>query len=140
MRLVNRSGYDTADLKAFMTKAFKAYRVDPRGIEVIVVSAPKRSRGCASVGATTCSGGRCRTSQGRRIVLATAPPSYNPTYASWLRRFSQLVRHECAHLRGLEHEDMAHDLLYSLGPTPPWARDAKIRYRGRAPNQMKGLG
>lgn len=141
MRFVNRSGYDTDDLRAFIEKAFKAYGVRSRDVEVIVVAAPKRSRGCAEVG--RCTGKTCVG--GRRMVLAIAPPSYDSSYDAFLRRFSNLIRHESAHLLGYEHEDMNYHLLYSYGPIPPWAREwtsenGRIRYRGRAPNQMETLG
>jgi hypothetical protein len=136
MRLVNRSGYDTGDLRAFFERAFRTYGVDGRDVTVTVVAAPKRSRGCAEVG--SCGSRACVP--GKRMAIAIAPPSYNRTYHAFLRRLAHLLRHECAHIRGLDHKDMAYDLLYSLGPVPNWARGARIRYRGRAPNQMGPLG
>jgi len=141
MRFTNRSGYDTADLRSFIDEALRTYGVRSRDVEVIVVAAPKRSRGCAEVG--RCFGDRCVG--GRRMVIAIAPPSYDTSYEAFLRRLSNLLRHECAHLRGYEHEDMDYHLLYSYGPITPWARrwsrgGRRIRYRGRAPNQMEGLG
>lgn len=124
-RLDNQSGYDTEDLRAFFARGLRAFRVrDFR--HIIVVAAPARSRGCADVGKT---GPRKRP--GRVIVIAIAPPS---RYS--LRRLARLFEHELAHTMGYEHEDMPHDLLWSLGPTPAWARSLRIRHRRRAPNQL----
>lgn len=74
------------------------------------------------------------------MVIAIAPPSYDSSERAFMRRLAHLLRHECAHRKGMDHEEMDHDLLYSLGRTPEWARGAKIRYRGRAPNQIRRLG
>lgn len=57
-----------------------------------------------------------------------------------LRRWSRLFMHEAAHIKGFEHSDMGENLLYSLGPVPSWAQGTRIRYRGRAPDQMRVLG
>lgn len=125
--LINRSGYDTEDLRRFVAKGLATVGIrEPK--RVLIVAAPQRSRGCAEIG---CLSGR----EGRTLVLAIAPPSH---YS--LRRLSRLFVHEAAHLLGLEHEDMSRNLLYSLGPVPRWAQGTRIRYHGRAPNQFDGLG
>ena len=90
---------------------------------IIVVSAPARSRGCAEVGR-----GR---SEGGAIVISMAPPSRFS-----LRRLARLFVHEVTHTKGKDHEQMEHEVLWSLGPIPSWAQGARIRYRGRAPDQM----
>lgn len=72
------------------------------------------------------------------MVLAVASPS-RTTPKEFIRRLARLIEHEAAHLRGVEHGRMPRELLYSLGPTPAWARGAKISYRSRAPDQMKAL-
>lgn len=77
---------------------------------VDVVPSPIRSRGCAEVG-------------GRRMVIAIASPSNFS-----LRRLARLFEHEAAHLKGLDHERMNERLLYSLGPTPGWAKGSEFRY------------
>lgn len=56
-----------------------------------------------------------------------------------LRRLARLFEHECAHIRGFEHEMMDRDLLLSLGPIPAWAEGATFRYGGRAPPQLPFL-
>lgn len=122
VKVTNRSGYDTEDLRAFFARGLRALGVK-RFRHVIVVAAPARSRGCADVGV-----GR---REGRVIVIAMAPPS-----RFTLKRLARLFEHEVAHTLGLEHEDMPYDLLWSLGDVPRWARGARIRYRGRAPNQL----
>lgn len=70
------------------------------------------------------------------MVLAIASPSYGSS-AGFLRRLARLFDHEAAHLRGVEHKDMDRDLLYSLGPTPAWARGARIRHRRRAQDRFR---
>lgn len=90
---------------------------------ILVVAAPARSRGCAEVGTVE--------REGRVIVIAMAPPSRFS-----LRRLARLFEHEVTHTRGQEHEAMSHDVLWSLGPVPRWARGARLRYRGRAPRQL----
>lgn len=124
MLLENRSGYDTRDLRRFFHRAFRALGFSLREVErleVLVTAAPARSRGCAVVG-------------GRRISISIASP-----HRFSMRRLCRLLMHEAAHLKGLDHPDMDEDLLYSLGPTPEWGRDVALRYRGRAPNQLRGL-
>lgn len=127
LRLENRSGYDTEDLRRFLLAGLRATVPKLRDVDAVVVSSPIRSRGCAEVG-------------GRRIVIAIAPPSRFS-----LRRLSRLLDHEAAHLTGKEHEDMARELLYSLGPIPDWAKrwyhaGGRLRYKGRAPAQVDRLG
>jgi hypothetical protein len=68
------------------------------------------------------------------MSLAIASPAHFT-----MRRFARLFEHEAAHLRGMQHEAMPHELLYSLGQVPEWARGVKIRYRGRAPDQLGAL-
>jgi hypothetical protein len=123
LRLENRSGYDTSDLRAFFRRAFEAIvpRSHPlrrRGVEVAVVASPIRSRGCAEVG-------------GKRMVIALASPSH---YS--LRRLARLVEHEAHHLLGKQHEDMTEQIRYSEGPVPSWAVGSRLRYRRRAPAQV----
>lgn len=93
---------------------------------VIVVAAPARSRGCAELG-----GRPGPRREGIAIVIAMAPPS-----RFRLRRLARLFEHEVGHTSGLAHEQMSEGMLWSLGPTPAWARDCEIRYRGRAPDQL----
>ncbi len=126
LRIDNQSGYDTADLRRFIRRGLAACGV--RGaIHVTVTAAPGRSRGCATVG-------------GRRMNLALASPSYSRgSFDSFLRRLGNLLQHEAAHLRGMEHHQMPPTLLMSHGPIPAWAKGAKIRYLGRAPDQMRHL-
>lgn len=112
LRLENRSRYATEDLRRFLLRGMRACRI--RHLDVIVVPSPIRSRGCADVG-------------GRRMVIAIAAPS-----RLTMRRLARLFEHEAAHIRGMEHEGMPRDLLYSLGDVPRWARNLKIRYRGSA--------
>lgn len=119
----NRSGYDTRDLREFFSRGLRALHVRTCR-KIIVVAAPARSRGCAEVGIK-------RGKHGVVIVIAIAPPSRFS-----VRRLSRLFEHEVAHTLGKDHEDMSHDLLWSLGATPRWARGLNIRYRCRAPNQL----
>jgi len=105
---------------------------------IIVVASPIRSRGCAEVGEVRVSNkglGAPRsghqTREGEAIVISIASPSHFS-----LRRLAKLFEHEVGHTHGLEHEEMQHDMLWSLGPTPRWAEGAVIRYRRRAPSQM----
>ncbi len=93
---------------------------------VIVVSAPARSRGCAEIGDP-----RARRREGVAIVIAISPPS-----RFRLRRLARLFEHEVGHTSGLDHEAMSREMLWSLGTTPAWAKGSKIRYRGRAPDQI----
>ncbi len=124
LRLINRSGYDDEDLRRFVRRGLSACGV--RGaVECTCVASPIRSRGCAEVG-------------GKRMVLAIAAPS-RTSKKEFLRRLARLFEHEAAHLRGLEHHKMDRDLLYSRGPTPDWARGTKLRYVGRAGDQMAAL-
>jgi hypothetical protein len=74
------------------------------------------------------------------MSIAIASPSHFS-----LRRFVRLVIHEAAHLRGIVHGRMcqngkpACNLLYSTGPLPEWAKGVRIRYHGRAPDQLATL-
>lgn len=68
------------------------------------------------------------------MVIALASPAHLS-----MRRLARLLEHEAAHIQGLDHEDMPRKLLFSLGPTPRWARGFKLRYRGRAPNQLSPM-
>lgn len=123
--LENRSGYATADLRRFFARGFAAYAFPERAVRaytIAVMTAPQRSRGCAEVG-------------GRRMAIAIA----SPTHFS-LRRFARLFEHEAAHLAGMDHEDMPYRLLMSLGPVPEWATGTRLRYLGRAPDQVVRLG
>lgn len=113
-----------------MRAGLAAYGVRGLVREVVITASPIYSRGCADVG------GR------RRLSIAIAPPSRlrpDEPNSDGRRRLARLIEHEAAHLRGLDHDDMPHNLLYSLGPTPTWAQGLPLRYRGRAPNQMDVL-
>lgn len=120
--LENLSGYDTGDLGVLFVRGLKATNTRIPDLRIIVKASPIRSRGCATV-------------NGSRMIFAMASP-----VRFSLRRLARLFEHEAAHLRGLEHEDMDRDLLFSLGPVPDWAEGAKIRYLGRAPPQLQYLG
>ncbi len=122
VRLENRTGYDTSDLRKIVLRGMRAYGVP--SLDVLFVTAPSRHKGCADVG----------YGQGGRAVFALAPPSRFS-----MSRFAKLFRHEAFHRKGYRHADMRPDLLYSTGPTPRWIQGAKLRYRGRAPDQMPRL-
>ena len=119
--LDNRSGYDTADLRRFFLKGLRSLGVREKK-HVIVVAAPARSRGCAEVGGKR---------EGVAVVISIASPSNFS-----LRRLAKLFEHEVGHTHGLVHEKMTHEMLWSLGPVPAWAKGTQIRYRGRAPSQI----
>lgn len=122
LKLINRSGYDSGDLYRFFLKGIRANGIK-KSIRIVVVSAPQRSRGCAVVG-------------GRDMVIAIASPAHFS-----LKRLSRLFDHEAAHINGLDHKDMKNNrLLYSSGSVTEWAKGSFIRYKKRAPNQMKFLG
>jgi hypothetical protein len=127
LQLVNKSGYDTGDLRKFFLKGLRAMNITGSRT-VIIVAAPSRSRGCAEIP----TGGPGTVSKKREaIVIAIAPP-----HRFTMKRLARLFEHEALHSKGYQHEDMAHDDMWSLGPTPPWAEGAKIRYLGRAPSQI----
>lgn len=65
------------------------------------------------------------------MVISIASPSNFS-----LRRLARLFEHEVTHKLGQTHEQMQHDVLWSLGPVPSWARGSVIRYRRRAPSRM----
>lgn len=128
LRLVNRSGYDTEDLRRYIRRGLRANRVR-QDVLVIVVASPIRSRGCAEVG-------------GGRMTLAIAAPGRTST-REFYRRFARLIDHECGHLNGYDHDQMrrlSRAFLYSEGPESRWSRGLRIRYRGRAPKQLALLG
>ena len=135
-RLENRTGYDTRDLERFFERGLLATGTRGRGgdLRIVALSSPIRSRGCAEVGTVECSGGRCTRTNGSRIVIALAAP-----WRFSLRRLARLFEHECAHIRGIEHEDMSEKMLFSLGPIPDWARRSRFRYYGAAPPQLPFL-
>lgn len=110
--LDNRSGWTTRDLACFFARGLRAYGVK-KHCHIIVTRSPIRSRGCAQIG-------------GKALVIAIASPSRFD-----LRRLARLFEHEVAHLQGKRHEDMPHNVLWSLGPVPTWAR-VSIRWRGKA--------
>lgn len=120
LTLINRSGYDYRDLYRFFIKGINATGIR-KSIRIVVVAAPQRSRGCAEVG-------------GRDMVIAISSPAHFS-----LRRLSRLFEHEAAHINGRDHGKMSRKLLFSLGPIPNWAKDCKIRYNKRAPNQLQFL-
>lgn len=53
-----------------------------------------------------------------------------------MRRLARVFEHEVVHTKGLDHEHMPERVLWSLGPVPKWAEGVKLRYLGRAPNQL----
>lgn len=119
----NRSGYATAELVQWVLAALDAGGIKTKK-RIVFTMSPIYSRGCAE---TT------KDTPGAVLSIALAGP----------RRFSyvrlgNLLRHECAHLRGLDHDDMKDEsLLYSEGPLPSWARGLpKLRWTGRAPDPM----
>ena len=118
--LENQSGYDTDDLRRFFAAGLQAQGIT-KHLRIRVTASPIRSRGCATVG-------------GHSLRIAIAPPSRFS-----LRRLARLFEHECAHAVGLEHSAMPERVLYSLGPVPRWAQHATIRYRRRAPDQVRLL-
>lgn len=123
-QLDNRTGYETSDLVRFVRAGFRACKVrKPK--RVIFVASPVRTRGCAEV---------AKDRAGSAIVIALAAPS-----RFTLAKLARVFEHECEHAKGVEHEAMPPKLLYSLGDVPAWARGLRIRYRGRAENQMVRL-
>lgn len=122
--LENRSGYDTADLRAFFRVALARCGVRTHK-QILVVASPIRTRGCAEVASDR---------PGSGIVVAIAPPS---TFT--MSKFSRIVLHELTHAKGVEHDAMPERLLYSEGSALPWTKGLRIRYRGRAPDQMLRL-
>lgn len=136
-RLENRTGYDTADLRRFFEKGLLATGTRGRNgdLRIVVSASPIRSRGCAEVGEMKCDAkGRCAKANGARMIIAIAAP-----WRFSLRRLARLFEHECAHIRGIEHEEMSRDVLLSLGPTPDWAKDSTFKYYGAAPPQLPFL-
>jgi hypothetical protein len=129
VRLVNFTSCDSGDLRRFFEAGARALGVPRdrwRRTVIVVTSAPKRSRGCATVG-------------GDHVSIAIAPRSYNRSRRGFIRRLARLFEHEMAHHAGAEHEDMPHKRLYSLGPEPMWSRKLEIRRRGRTPDQLAVL-
>ena len=134
-RLDNRTGYDTRDLQDFCKKGLVATKTRGRGeLRIVFSASPIRSRGCAEVGTRVCKGDKCTRKNGNRMVIAIAAP-----WRFSLRRLARLFEHECAHIRGYEHEDMDKNLLFSLGPTPDWAKECTFRYYRSAPSQIPFL-
>ena len=123
--LINNTGYNTEDLKRFCISGLRVLRARaPK--RIAFVAAPRRSRGCAEVGKTKSASG-----EERDIVIAIAPPS-----RFTMRRLARLFQHEVTHSFGYEHHEMQHDVLWSLGSIPDWAKGLTIRYQGRAPSQI----
>lgn len=114
-RLDNRSAWSSRDLARFFARGLKALRIFTFR-EIIVTPSPIRSRGCAEIG----SGRR----DGKAISIAIASPSRFD-----LRRLARLFEHEVAHTKGQHHEDMSHNVLWSLGPVPRWAK-VQLRWQG----------
>lgn len=80
-------------------------------LEVTMVPAPGRSRGCAEVGGT-------------RMVLTVSPASRFS-----LSRLCKLFEHEALHILGFEHDWMSEEDYWSLGGLPEWGHGLKIRRR-----------
>lgn len=125
--LENHSGWDTKDLARFFARGLRALGIRRHKL-IIVVASPIRSRGCAEVGEKSFNR---RLREGEAIVIAMAPPARFS-----VRRLARLFEHEVTHTKGLEHEEMSENVLWSLGDVPPWARGTPLRYRGRAPTQL----
>jgi hypothetical protein len=113
--LDNRTGWASRDLARLFARGLKAYGIFTH-VDIIAWPSPIRSRGCAQIGR----GGR----NGRAMVIAMASPSHFD-----LRRLARLFEHEVSHTKGQQHEDMSHDVLWSLGPVPAWAK-VSLRWRG----------
>jgi hypothetical protein len=92
-----------------VAQSVAAYR-GPKDLSVSVTNHPKRTRGCAQLG--------------RPAVVLALGPKAKPSKAALI------LRHELAHVRGLEHEDMGEELLFSEGQAPGWARKMTLRRRG----------
>lgn len=138
VRVINRSGYDTADLRRFAIRGLRACGV--RGdVTIWFFSSPIRTRGCSPVG----------KDGDLPIVVALAPPSYHGQDEELLvLKAAAILKHEAAHYRGLPHARMKGPKLLESRPClgigcrgrmPSWARGLRLRYRGRAPNQMIAL-
>lgn len=113
--LDNRSGWASRDLAKFFHRGLVAFKAKtPK--HIIVTPSPIRSRGCAQIG----QGGK----EAEAIVIAIASPSHFD-----LRRLARLFEHEFAHTKGQYHEDMSHNVMWSLGPVPRWAK-VTIRWQG----------
>jgi hypothetical protein len=139
MRLVNRSGYHTGDLRSLFERGLRAMNIPPgwsRRMVIVVTASPIRSRGCAEV-------------SGDVVSIAISPPSRFSR-----RRLARLFEHEVAHWEGRHHHQMRERLLYSLGKKPnfrlqrrpgdralskDWATGMRLRYLGRAPDQIRAL-
>jgi hypothetical protein len=91
-------------------------------LRAVATTAPTRTRGCALLG-------------GDALVLAFAKP------ARWSpRRAALILRHEAAHLHGVDHESMSRDVHWSYGPSPGWVkRGVRMRKkrRGRGGNPCR---
>lgn len=95
-------------MRRFIKRGLRAYGA-PDGVNVVVRPAPGRTRGCARL-------------TGDALVLAVARPS------KWSQKKAALIlRHEVAHLRGVDHEDMSPDIHWSRGTVPPWAEKLPMR-------------
>ena len=105
----NLSRYDTADISRFVKRGVAAYGSEAQQNRLLVVvrPAPSRTRGCARLG-------------GDAMVLAVARPSKWST-----KKAALILRHEVAHLRGADHEEMSDDVLWSKGPLPRWTGKRK---------------
>lgn len=94
--------------------------------EVVIVSSPIRTRGCAEVSPDR---------PGARVVIAIAAPG-----KFTLAKFCRILEHELLHAKGLDHDDMPEARLWSEGGVPAWALGSRLRYLGRAPRQLALLG
>lgn len=129
-QLINNTGYSTEDLKRFCVSGLQALGAKaPK--RILFVAAPQRSRGCAEVAESKCVTDKACPSERRDVIIALAPPSRFS-----MRRLARLFQHEIKHTQGYQHEDMSHDVMWSLGPVPEWAKGLKIRYLRRAPGQI----
>jgi len=106
--LDNRTRWASRGLALFFARGLHAYSVR-RPRDIIVVPSPIRSRGCAQIGRNGI--------EGKAITIALASPSHFD-----LRRLARLFEHEVQHTLGQRHEDMTHNVLWSLGPVPAWAK------------------
>lgn len=104
---------DTRDITRFVRAGVRAYG-GPSDLHVLVRHHPERTRGCANL-------------YGRSVVLALGPRAHvTPA------KVALILRHELAHIHGIDHDHMRPMLLYSEGPCPPWARRLPLRLKRRA--------
>jgi hypothetical protein len=126
VELRNYSGYDAHDLAAFVQAGLGQAGVR-RPKVVVVTASPIYTRGCAQIQPDR---------PGAVLSLAIAAPS-----RFRLAKLARIVDHEALHLVGRDHGDMPEGRLYtSEAAVPRWARGLRVRYLGRAPDQLGLMG